>query len=67
MSSKTGSQDVLMVHLAHREDVCVSLPQKPVTGDSIFKSICADLECFLLKQIGVFKLLLTLSLLELPV
>lgn len=35
--------------------------------DSIFKSIRADLECFLLKQISAFKLLLTLSLLELPV
>lgn len=33
--------------------------------DSIFKSICTDLECFLLKQISVFKLLPTLSLLEL--
>lgn len=36
MSSKTGSQDVLMVHLAHREDVCVSLPQKPVTAKTPF-------------------------------
>lgn len=33
--------------------------------DSIFKSLCTDLECFLLKQISVFKLLPTLSLLEL--
>lgn len=54
-----------MAHLAHRKDVCEFTTKASNSQDSIFKSICTDLECFLLKQISVFKLLPTLSLLEL--